>query len=103
MCVYKSDDGICKKYSTDGVTSYCIDGPCTEEVLTNADKIRSMTDEELVRHIWNKFGCPDGRNYITCGCLGSCKDCWLDWLKQPEKAELEVIEMFNRREGKDNG
>ncbi|HIS64809.1 MAG TPA: hypothetical protein IAA83_05490 [Candidatus Avoscillospira avistercoris] len=54
---------------------------------TNADRIRSMTDEELVQHIWNKFGCPDGKNHVTCGCLGSCKDCWLDWLKQPAKDE----------------
>lgn len=50
--------------------------------MTNADRIRAMSDEELVQHIWNKFGCPDGRNYITCWCMGSCKDCWLDWLRQ---------------------
>ena len=50
--------------------------------MTNADRIRAMSDEELVQHIWNKFGCPGGINYITCGCMGSCKDCWLDWLRQ---------------------
>ena len=49
--------------------------------------IAQVTDEEeikeLAEHIWKKFGCPAGRNYVTCGYAGGCKDCWLDWLQQP--------------------
>ena len=63
-------------------------GPCKDEVLTNADRIRAMSDEELATHMWNKFGCPDGRNHTTYDCLGnSCKDCWLDWLRRPAKED----------------
>ena len=75
----------CKKYddckSGSGLTWPC--GAYAPKIVTNADRIRAMSDEEIMQHIWNTFGCPDGRNYITCGCMGSCKDCWLDWLRQP--------------------
>lgn len=54
---------------------------------TNADRIRAMSDEELAGHIWNKFGCPEERNYITCGFIGSCKECWLDWLRKPAEED----------------
>lgn len=58
------------------------------EPMTNADRIRAMSDEELATHMWNKFGCPDGRNHTTYDCLGnSCKDCWLDWLSQPAEED----------------
>lgn len=53
------------------------------EPATNADVIRRMSDEELAAHIWPKFGCPNGRNHVTCGYVGDCRDCWLDWLQQP--------------------
>ena len=40
--------------------------------MTNADRIRSMTDEELGK-LLNEFGhCP----------LSRCRDCWIDWLKE---------------------
>ena len=68
-----------------GTTSKIVD--CSQykpwRILTNADRIRSMSDEELAEHIWKKIGCPAGRNYVTCGYAGSCKDCWVDWLQQP--------------------
>lgn len=60
---------------------------CPDVVFTNADRIRSMSDEELAGHIWNKFGCPEERNYITCGFMGSCKECWLDWLRKPAEED----------------
>ena len=51
---------------------------------TNADRIRSMTDEELSEFIL--CGC-DGRScigniYDNEPVLKQCKQCWLDWLKQ---------------------
>ena len=46
--------------------------------ITNADRIRAMSDEELAEFVSNR-GCPDhARN-----CTDSCKDCTTKWLKQP--------------------
>lgn len=76
MCVYKTDDGVCKKYSDNDVLSYCVCGPCDDEVESNADKIRSMTDEELAEWLEYEGG-------------GACAEVfgWLDWLKQPAEGE----------------
>lgn len=54
---------------------------------TNADRIRAMSDEELAKHIWKKFGCPPLKNNITCGYVGDCRDCWLEWLRQPAEED----------------
>ena len=56
-------------------------------VPTNADCIRAMSDEELAKHIWKKFGCPPWKDHITCGYVGDCKDCWLEWLRQPAEED----------------
>lgn len=76
MCVYRTDEGICKKFSIGGVTSYCVDGPCPDEVLTNADCIRSMSDEELAKFLEYEGG---GACAEICG--------WLNWLRQPAKED----------------
>lgn len=55
--------------------------------MTNADRIRSMSDEELAERIWPKFGCPEGKNHVTCGYVGECKDCWIGWLQQPAEED----------------
>ena len=41
------DKGKCKKFSDDTTTSWCVEGPCGDQMPSNADKIRNMTDEEL--------------------------------------------------------
>ena len=47
---------------------------------TNADRIRSMSDEELCKFM---KGCPPNREqWQGCMSLNSCSPCWLDWLKQ---------------------
>ena len=51
---------------------------------TNADRIRSMEDEELAKILGNKCICPP-----TTECV-NCVDCWLEWLQQlaePPKEE----------------
>ena len=50
---------------------------------TNADKLRSMSDEELAEYHAEKCGCPHdpivfGCRMATIGCIG----CWLDWLRE---------------------
>lgn len=54
--------------------------------MTNADKVRQMTDEEL----W--YWLDDLGNVCMCGYYSgdrarcdnykSCRDCWLDWLAE---------------------
>lgn len=53
--------------------------------MTNADCIRSMSDEELAKKLEYELGCP-----ATGDCAKmskDCKACWLDWLQQPAKGE----------------
>lgn len=52
--------------------------------ITNADRIRSMTDEELAD--WLGVYC-NGQTAQEIGkpCasgMGSCEECWLDWLRE---------------------
>ena len=83
-CVYWSD-GMCKKFSDDKVTSYCVEGPCSEQMPSKADKIRAMSDEELLEVLDYELGCPATGN---CEKMNrDCKACWLDWLQQPAEAE----------------
>jgi hypothetical protein len=46
-CVYCTEDGYCQKYSDEKVKSWCVQSPCEDERPSNADRIRSMSDEEL--------------------------------------------------------
>ena len=51
-----------------------------EHKPTNADRIRSMTDEELAEEMGaNIDRCPPSSTICP---KGGCKDCWLGWLKQ---------------------
>lgn len=48
---------------------------------TNADRIRSMTDEELAD--WFSIYCCRNKTYDAhCDTFGNCEECWLDWLKE---------------------
>ena len=71
-CVYWND-GKCKKFSDDIVTSWCVEGPCTSETPSNADRIRSMSDEELAMLLY-EVGYDGG-----WGALEGT----LEWLQQP--------------------
>lgn len=47
---------------------------------TNADHIKSMSDEELAAIIC--AGCPPGEKYYICPTDGDgCGDCWFGWLQ----------------------
>lgn len=47
--------------------------------MTNADRIRAMSDEELAKVIADACDCD-----LISGlsCHGECCDCILDWLRQ---------------------
>ena len=88
-CIYKAEDGLCLKLTDDKVTSYCVESPCEFETPSNADRIRNMTDEELVElfdeKIWDLPWCDSDApiDPETKKCLiWDCKKCVLKWLKQ---------------------
>jgi len=85
-CVYCTEDGYCKKYSDEEVTSWCVQGPCENERPSNADRIRAMTDEELDKFLGEVQW--DVANY--CGGITQKQEypvpeqvgAWLEWLKK---------------------
>lgn len=52
--------------------------------MTNADKLRKMSDEELATFIASSDDrCPDGHFLGDYDCMSMrCEDCWIDWLEQ---------------------
>jgi len=50
--------------------------------MTHADKIRTMTDEELAMFLESK--CPTEKcpNLVMVSGSDQCYRCWLDWLGQ---------------------
>lgn len=51
-------------------------------VLTNADRIRAMTDEELARFLHKHINCGVCRNFDTC-TFNECEPGLLEWLGKP--------------------
>lgn len=59
-----------------------LDYPKPYKTMTNADKLRSMSDEELAEwldEVHDFGGCP---NRGAVNCQSECRQCWLDWLRQ---------------------
>lgn len=48
---------------------------------TNADRIRSMTDEELADWLLSQ-GCKAHITDEWCKKQRNCRACWLDWLRE---------------------
>lgn len=89
-CVYFEKDGKCRKFSDDTVISYCVMGPCLEQKLSNGDRIRAMSDEELAKFISIQSDdclCSDNSK-CDYHCGGdSCLKVLLDWLQQPAEED----------------
>ena len=65
-----------------------IDPPKAEpDKMTNSDRVRSMTDEQLAEKLVG-FDC----SYPSCPCRlricseEGCFEAWLDWMKEEAKA-----------------
>ena len=74
----------CMKYD-DCRTGSGLWQPCGAYVpksITNADRIRSMSDEELAEVIM----CPHDSDPDICGS-NNCVKCCADWLRQPAEGE----------------
>ena len=56
--------------------------------VTNADRIRAMSDEELaVLFADDERACPP--KHLHCSkYVDKCNGCWLEWLRQPAKEVL---------------
>lgn len=52
--------------------------------MTNADRIREMTDEESRMSF-----CPYCPVKDCCGCEDECAKAWLAWLRAPVESEGE--------------
>ena len=83
-CGNKTASGYCAttacinpQYSNIGTVQY--GQGVQKRIITNADKIRSMTDEELAKKISGIESFA-----LTCGG-GWPPEKWLDWLKQEVK------------------
>jgi hypothetical protein len=64
---------------------YCDDGS-EFEPQTNADRIRSMSDEELAEFFARRSPCNYYCNYKDISCMGiGCKQGILEWLKSEVK------------------
>lgn len=62
---------------------------CNPDIITNADRIRAMSDEELAEFIpnWsytNACKCEE-QSYADCNL--KCEECVLDWLQQPAEGD----------------
>jgi hypothetical protein len=82
-CKFEHDGHCCNC----GATQYMIEckQPCETIVpMTNADRIRAMSDEELYKflsqYVFYKV-CDEGCD--ACTYNGDCDKRLLDWLKQP--------------------
>ena len=74
-CIYRTKDGECDLYAEGGrFNAFCDMEHCDNIAQTNADRIRSMTDEELATIIFTGCVCTE-RFFKTESEL-------LDWLKQ---------------------
>ncbi len=83
-CVYW-DDGKCKKFSDDNITSWCVWNPCDSQTPSNADKIRSMTDEELALWICGVYDSEEENGKFINGVIipGYAPHDIEEWLQQP--------------------
>ena len=61
-------------------------GDCENKIVTNADRIRAMTDEELAEFLaptFSCYGCPARLRCERDDAGTDCNELVADWLKQP--------------------
>lgn len=79
-------DMVFKAWKHQWVCTRCGRTKYVDEAPTNADNIRSMTDEELAYIIM----CPKEISHSGVVCSGkTCQECALDWLSRPYSEDEE--------------
>ena len=58
-------------------------GDCENKIVTNADRIRAMSDEELCDFLMCDVICDQK---MSPDCT-DCEKCVLDWLQQPAEVK----------------
>ena len=92
-CIYFEKDGKCRKFSDDyRFVSYCVMGPCSEQKLSNADRIRAMTDEEMAKsRVIDYEEYPGAYLAIDCEKVFYSEEeaiaAELEWLQQPAEED----------------
>lgn len=51
--------------------------------MTNGDRIRTMSDNELAEILFSQRSCPPGKSRLACEASGTCLECWTEWLSKP--------------------
>lgn len=68
-----------------------LDYPKERKPMTNADRIRGMSDEELASYltgVWYGFEeVPGMCDVCDNNSVQNCGKCWLDWLKSPVEVD----------------
>lgn len=93
-CIYFEKNGRCRKFSDDTAVSYCVMGPCPEQTLSNADRIRAMSDKELAEQLVVAvnglqpctlyYSIPTERTFLT---EAEAVRVTLEWLQQPAEED----------------
>ena len=80
-CIYRTRSDLCMKFTTEQSISFCVGKKCPDRKESNADRIRSMTDEELAVLLSNTEANfpPNCQNGVS---VKLCETAWLDWLKE---------------------
>ena len=71
--------------------------------MTNAEKIRNMSDEELAKFLSNKLNCYDCDALLNpCNMALPCQQNYLNWLQSEvkvtgEESEKERLDLFLKR------
>lgn len=85
-CIYRTKDNECDLYAEGGkYQAFCDLENCKDRRQSNADRIRSLSDEELAEFLERKtpwYRCDNCK-------WESCKDCCLDWLKKEVEGETD--------------
>lgn len=104
MCMYKDlEDGHCRFRSCAAVTEYCVEGPCVDEVLTNADRSGPWTTRGW-RNFFPTLGQPlpeHGRKNTERHCTGSSSQRRRMAMKYSEQLEQWERESYDGSYGSD--
>ena len=79
----KHDKGKCVGASRRGGHKNCFE----KKIMTNGDRIRAMSDEELALFLHEEY-CPSEHRDGVCD--EDCKNCWLRYLRKPAEVQGDV-------------
>ena len=68
-----------------GTNQTCVNCPAFQTPpLTNADRLRAYSDEELAEWLYDRGGSAPNCDRVNMAFdYKKCNECWLDWLRQP--------------------